>query len=201
MATREDYFRSGGSAWCPSVADDEAQFCVNEIDNEFEKCLKILGLRKAWNSEWSYGCQCRGVVCEADLGKYNDCSILGVEPIDPDELDGDCYSIEFREVYERFQPRMKAMYDWIERVDIHLQDAPDCYRAYPGLGMCWDFAKKRDRKPNDRMDVMIDEYTVFVEKLCEELASTCQRLFEDACDYAYSDEAADEWVAAQEEVA
>lgn len=201
MATIDDYFRSGGEGWCPSVADDTAQTDINFIDHEFVKVLEALGLKKSRNSEWAYGCQCRGVVCEPDLGKYNDCSILSVEPIDPDELSEDeCYGC-FREVYERHQPRMKAVYDWIVRADEHLSDAPDCYRPYPGLGLCWDYAKKRDRIMNDRRDAMLGEYESLVEKLCEELASECQKLFEDACEYAYSDEAAREWVVAQDDVA
>lgn len=192
MATINDYFEIIGGE---SLASITADSYIREVGYEFNEVLKTLGLKESWDSEWYYCYQCRGIVCQPDLGRYNDASIMSVEPVDPSEIPEDEYYGDFREVYERFQPRMKAMYDWVERADIHLNEAPDCYRYYEGLGMCWDFAKKRDRKINDRRDSMIAEYTCLVDKLCKEIAAKYEEILTDVCDYAYSDESAQEWLA------
>lgn len=180
----KDYFEN-------DVAADAAQAYVDDIRDEFHRVLEFLGLKESRSSEWSYGCQCRGTVVQPDLGQYNDCSILSVEPVDPAEIPDDF--LNFREVYERFQPRMRDMFEWILRTKEHLSGAPDCYRPYEGLGLCWDYLKRRDRVRSVRMDAMLDEYTVLIERLCEALASKVDELYEQECDYAYSDEAAREW--------
>lgn len=189
MATIDDYFAISHDGF--SVAGSTANAYIEEIDYQFEGVLGLLGLRKSDDSEWGYGIQCNGVECEPDVDGYYRQSVLDVEPVDPSEISEDEYYGDFKGVYERFQPRMTAVHHWLERATEHLRDAPLCY--YPRL-MCDEYTRKRDRKIDRRRNLMLREYKRLVDELCDELARECQDLFKGECDYAYSDEAAREWL-------
>lgn len=192
MATTSDYFAHSAVYCGPSIADMEAQDRIDEVSERFDEFLREIDCKRTPNSEWYYGIQHSGIHATWDAWE--------LRYFEPVEVDNDFESLYcdhvFIETWNRHVPRLRAIYEWLDRHEYHLNDAP--YEYVSSLRTC-TYVKRRDRRDDRRWDIVYAEYERGIEAALDELCDEYERLLEEECDYAYSDEAARDWAEAQEE--
>ncbi len=183
MDTSEYYEIHYDQSGCWSIADEEAGWATTWVWDEFNSFLKAINCGMTPNSEWRYSCQCSGV-CAGINGEY-----LYFEPVMPGENE---YPEWMLEPWRKAYPRMMAIWEWLDKARNHVDNAP--YDWYFG------FEKRRDRVMANRMDAVLEAYEEFVDEVLNELCAECESQLNDAYEYAYSEEAAEEWVNDHQEV-
>lgn len=188
MYTKDDYFGHNiyGYGLSDSEADFRAQLDIDEIDAQFNRILKWQGCEQTRHSEWSYSCQCHGI--DAGPTGYSDWCDLRPTKVEPSDMQMWC-DYDFMWSWQRRYYRLQWLADQMERYE----DARN--------NLEYDFDDLDDEVFNllyDRFDrfygICIDAYTEAYEEAIEELCHVAQKLMSDSCDWAYSDEAAEEWV-------
>jgi len=181
--TTADYFAATPVCCGPSIADDEAQCLVDEVCDAFDKFLDAIGCETTRRSEWSYCSPHYGLEAEVKG------DLLYYEPETVDEWPSGLYcDQDFMELWNARVPRLKAMHDWLERNEYHLQHADYGYNGY---------VKRKHRRFAKRFDVVYCAFETAVDDALKELCGECEELLDAECDYAYSEDAAKEWVEAQ----
>ena len=187
--TIDDYFNYE-CGWSPCL--DNQQLEVSEIMDSFRHVLDLLDLKEARDSEWSYGYQCRGIVVERAGESWHGYDEWEPVPLGEEDIRDyhSTYDQLFIDVYnERFYPRMRAIWEWLDRKAWHLDRAATT--GYWGD----EYAHRKDKVLSERRERVTDSvYEPMVEGLCEALASEAEKLLEEACDYYESEQCAKEWV-------
>lgn len=187
-----DRFDSNVNWW--SVAGVEAQSAIDNISADFDLFLKDINCKKTWGSEWYWGRQHDGIHAVIDDDRIyelmNAYEIVYFEPQMPDMGE----VADYKDEWARHYPRMHALWEWLDRNQYHLQHAE--YDWY-------EFGGYKHRKYNTfdkRWHAMRDEYEREVTQALEDVCKAYENELEAACEYAYSNEAAEEWLAEHEEV-
>ena len=181
MYNTDDYFVY--NSW-DSPASQAAQEATDYIWDDFKAFLEAAHMGMTSDSEWSYSCQCNGIEVYAN-DHWNMRDVPQIDEVSSDECDEECWL----DVYSRHYPRIKAVFEWIERTWEHLEDCP----TYEYGFFEWSYVHRRDEIKSERLGRVIEVYKGLVDDLCDEIASECTRRLNAACDYAYSQEAAEEW--------
>lgn len=173
--TIDDYYKYDGYN---SPAGYQAQDDIDWLSAEFDEFLKLIGCHRTPDSEWYYSCQHSGIhaVTDGDLPYY-----------DPSEVD-DFRNSDYLRIYNEAYPKMRMMRDWMDRVEPHLDNAP-IHGWYDRT-----FYKKRDRRLDDRLQIVLNAFEELIEDTLEAICDAYEGELESACDYCFSDEAAEEWV-------
>lgn len=188
MFTTDDYFKHHdyGYGYHESEADFRAQQDIDEISEQFNRILKWQGCEQTRHSEWYYSCQCNGI--DAGPIGYSDWCSLRPTKVEPSDMQMWC-DYDFMWSWQRRYYRLKWLADQMERYE----DARN--------NLEYDFDDLDDDVFNqlyDRYDrtygFYMDAYTEAYEEAVGDLCHTAEKLMNDSCDYAYSDEAANEWV-------
>lgn len=189
MYTNDDYFKheSYGYGYSESQADWQAQVDIDEISDRFNHFLKWQGCEQTRYSDWYYSCQCHGL--DAGPTGYSDWWNLRPTKIEPSDMQWWC-DYDFMRCWQRHYYRLCWIADAMERYE--------CERD--NLEYTDDFESIDDDAFNYLYNLYDRLYTTFLDMYeeaysdaIEELCHTAQKLMEDVCDYAYSDEAAEEW--------
>lgn len=176
--TIDDYF--DGDGWnspCQSTADG----WTDDVWAAAQNFLKRAGLRMTSSSEWAYGIQCNGIHVETN-GDTEDWEPVEVSDDDCDSGD----ELDLYYVYERHYARLKAIWEWIDKKNDHLKEAP--------IVGFWEYARHGDRNLVRKVSKATDDYEKAIEVMCDELARTIKNMLESAHEAAESDEQAFEWV-------
>ena len=180
-----DYFAPSAVHSGPSIADYQAQDRIDELSDAFDKFLKEIGCRRTRDSEWYYACPHSGIHAEPN------CEVLYLEPEFVEGWPSGLYCDEdFKRVWNKYQPQLHDLWAWVDRNECHLQDAP--YDYYGG------YIKRSHRDFDRKWDIAYAEYEKRLYAVLEELCDAYEKLLETECDYAYSEEAAEDWVEANE---
>lgn len=167
-----------------SIADEQAQWYVHDIFESFDRFLGDIGCKQTFWSEWDYACQCHGL-----QAKPKSEEIIYFEPDYAEHDYSDGYYGWFADVWNERVPRLTAMHEWLDRNEYHLQHAG------------WDYehgyVKRKHRRFDKRFNAVYCAYESAVDDALRELCGKCEELLDAECDYAYSEEAAKDWMEAQ----
>lgn len=179
MADASDYFKF-------EIAYIECCERIELLSEAFDKFLKEeVGAKRTWDSEWCYEAPCSGIHARPDT-----LDVLYFDP-EPAEHRGELLTKPIYDAWNERVPRLKAMKEWLDRHEYHLQDAP--FEFYG------DYIKRRHRRDDKRWDIMYAAYEEAVDDALDAVCHEYEQLLEDECDYFYSDEAAEEWAKWQNE--
>lgn len=180
-----DYFAPSAVYSGPSIADYQAQDRIDELSNAFDKFLKEIGCRRTRNSEWYYACPHSGIHAEPN------CEVLYLEPEFVEGYPSGLYCDEdFKRVWNGHQPQLHDLWVWLDRNECHLQEAP--YEYYGG------YVKRSHRNFDWKWQIAYEEYEKRLYATLEELCDAYENLLDTECEYAYSEEAAEDWAQANE---
>lgn len=171
MYTVEDYYMPDG---CGCPADWVAQDDVDWLCEEFYRFLRLIDCEydpycDGW--QWNY---------------RHDVRIRPMESVLVPREVGDFSNDAFRGIWERHFPRMRAMYDYMERVRDHLDEAPYEY--------CRGYVRRHDLALARRLEIVERAYDEYVDKVLDLICEELMRQLDDACEDAFSKEAAERWV-------
>jgi len=186
MYTKDDYFERAFSpsyGYCESACDIQQQEDIDYLSKEFDEFLSSIGCHRTFNSEWYYNSPHSGIHAEtnSDTCYY-----------DPRECDNNCIASSWREFWNGHVGRMKAIHEFLEKREAHLNEAP--YLFYKG------YEKKRDLRYQKEFDIAQSVYEQFIEDTLEEICDMYEKDLYDACEWCESDEAAQQWVDAQNDI-
>lgn len=177
MYTIDDYFDyTSGDSPCGFQQQED----IDYLSKEFDDFLSSIGCQRTYDSEWYYNSPHSGIhaVTNSDTVYY-----------DPRECDKECVASNWREFWNARVDRMKAIHEFLEKRENHLNEAP--YLYYKG------YEKKRDLRYQNEFEVAQSEYVAFIEDTLEAICDMYEKDLYDACERCESDEAAQRWVDAQ----
>lgn len=183
LVTTDDYFAPMG--YGDSVCGILCQDRINELSEAFDEFLSDIRCKRTPDSEWYYSSQHSGIHATWDAWE-----LIYFEP-DEAEWKGELITKPVYDAWNDRVPRMRAIKEWLDRHEYHLQDAP-----FEWYG---DFIKRRHRRDERRWDVMVEAYENAIDEALEEVCHEYEKLLESECDYYYSDEGAEDWVRFQNE--
>ena len=185
MFTKADYFGQidYGCGYRESEADWRAQTDVDEISAQLDRVLKWQGCEMTRYSEWYYSHQCHGL--DAGPTGYNSWWNLRPCKVEPGDMQMWC-DYDFMRSWQRRYYRLHWLADTMERYEFEREDLD--YRDIDDEAFDYLY-NLYDRLYTHVMDAYEEAYEEAIEDLCH----TAEKLMEDCCDYAYSDEAAEEW--------
>ena len=198
--TKEDYFTYHGHT---NTAGEVAQDYINEIWGSFNRFIKTIGMEMTANSEWYYSIPHDGIHLVTknnwyahDVPEVKDLYDYESSTWCANEYEPDVWcDYEWLDVYDKHYPRIKTVSKWLRRTYRHLLDSPTRYYGF----FQWSYARRSDEVMSDRRERVLKVYKGLVKNFCDDLARTCAKTLESACDYAYSDEAAQEWADSRNE--
>lgn len=183
-----------------SPMGDDQQDAIDEITDCFERFCNLADLKHS--GSWYYCYPCSGMHVEYNAGRYGDGTIEGWEPVTLNESnvrtdEYACWDAKFIEKYNEHYPRLRQVWEWIDRKIWHLDRCPQYdWWDYEHEG----YVHRKDRIIDERLQRVIDYYSDLVDKLCEDIAKMYEKAMYDACEYYETEEAAREWVDANEGV-
>lgn len=180
MYTIDDYFDyTSGDSPCGIQQQED----IDYLSKEFDDFLSSIGCQRTFNSEWYYNSPHSGIhaVTNSDTVYY-----------DPRECDEECVASNWREFWNARVGRMKAIHEFLEKREAHLNEAPYYW--------CKGYARRRDLRYQNEFDVAQSAYVEFIEDTLEEICGMYESDLYDACEWCESDEAAQRWVDAQNDI-
>lgn len=173
---RQEYYDCGR-------AESDMEHVINEMWEEFDYVIDLLGCEHSWASDWSYTTQCHGISIEPKDGTRF--TPKAFEELNLGFLAENDWVRLFESVWQPHYQRLVILSDCLEHYEAKDYQCP-CYY--------WENVPSKWQTILDRYEIVSEAYEKEIKEALEDVCEAFEESLREACDYIISDEAADDWI-------